>query len=77
MCRRWTGALPSRWPFAPTATTAGNVSENAACPAPLVVTGVEPRNRRPRHTLKRRTMGWRKTRPCTAQMARSRAFPGS
>ena len=29
--------------FAPTATAAGKLSENAACPAPSVVTGVEPR----------------------------------
>ena len=33
--------------FAPTATEAGNVRENAACPALSVVTGVEPRNTAP------------------------------
>ena len=33
--------------LAPTATEAGNVCENVACPALLVVTGVEPRNTAP------------------------------
>lgn len=33
--------------FAPTGTAAGKVAENVACPAPFVVTVVEPRNRAP------------------------------
>ena len=33
--------------FAPTATETGNACENVACPALLVVTGVEPRNTAP------------------------------